>query len=61
MNRGSVLPGSSYNLPKTSNRLEASSEAAGTPLVTASSGEYAESVAEDWTPEDDSPPDSPPR
>ena len=61
MNRHRSPAETAHALPATANQPRPETQAANKQLASASSGEYAESVAEDWTPEDDSPPDTPDR
>ena len=62
MHRRNFALEDSRSAQKPGATTEARSQAASTQLTPASSGEYAESVAEDWTPEnDDSPSDIPDR
>ena len=61
MNRSRSPVETAHSVPAPANQSKPETQAANKQLVSASSGEYAESVAEDWTPEDDSPPDTPDR
>ena len=61
MNRNRSPAQTAHSVPAPANQSRPETQAANKQLASASSGEYAESVAEDWTPEDDSPPDTPDR